>query len=94
MLLADLNNNGQEELVTGKRYRAHNGHDPGGHDPLCVYYYYFDRLDHQWYRHTISQADRVGFGINTQAADMDGDGDIDIIAPGKSGLYLLENLLR
>ena len=94
MLLADLNNDGCEELVTGKRYRAHNGRDPGGHDPLCVYYYRFDRSAHCWYRHTISQGERVGFGINTQAADIDADGDIDIVAPGKSGLNLLENLLK
>jgi len=25
---------------------------------------------------------------------MDQDGDIDIVAPGKSGLYLFENLLN
>ena len=32
--------------------------------------------------------------INTDAADMDGDGDIDVVAPGKSGLYLFENLIK
>jgi hypothetical protein len=26
--------------------------------------------------------------------DIDGDGDLDLIAPGKSGLYLFENLSR
>jgi hypothetical protein len=36
----------------------------------------------------------VGFGINTQAVDIDGDGDVDVVAPGKSGLYLFENLLK
>jgi hypothetical protein len=25
---------------------------------------------------------------------MDGDGDIDVVAPGKSGLYLFENQLK
>jgi hypothetical protein len=30
----------------------------------------------------------------TKLEDIDGDGDIDILAPGKSGLYLLENLLK
>jgi len=92
LLLADLDNDGQDELVTGKRYHAHNGHDPGGNEPTCVYYYDFDRSAAAWTRHTMHEAGRVGFGINTAAADMDGDGDIDIVAPGKSGLYLFENL--
>ena len=94
LLLADLDNDGQDELVTGKRYHAHNGHDPGGNERVCVYYYDFDRAIGKWTRHTMHEGGRVGFGINTGAADMDDDGDIDVVAPGKSGLYLFENLLR
>jgi len=94
LLLADLNNDGQDELVTGKRYHAHNGHDPGGEDAVCVYYYQFNRSSRTWTRHVLHEGGRVGFGINTAATDMDGDGDIDIVCPGKSGLYLLENLLK
>ncbi len=94
LLLADLNNDGSQELVTGKRYRAHNGKDPGGNDPLCVYYYQFDQKEKNWRRHTVSENAGVGFGIGTAAADFDADGDIDLLAPGKSGLYVLENQLN
>jgi hypothetical protein len=94
LLLADLDNDGREELVTGKRYHAHNGHDPGGNDPRCVYYYDFDTAAKKWTRHVMHEGGTVGFGINTAAADMDGDGDIDVLAPGKSGLYLFENRLK
>jgi HEAT repeat protein len=94
LLLADLDGDDVDELVTGKRYHAHNGKDPGGNDPPCVYYYDFDRATGNWARHTMHQGGRVGFGINTAAADMDDDGDIDIVAPGKSGLYLFENRSR
>jgi HEAT repeat protein len=94
LLLADLDNDGVDELVTGKRFHAHNGHDPGGNEPKCVYYYKFDRNERKWHRHLIHEGGDVGFGINTAACDIDADGDIDIVAPGKSGLFLIENLLK
>ncbi len=31
----DLNGDGQSELITGKRFRAHNGNDPGGGEADC-----------------------------------------------------------
>ena len=94
LLLADINNDGQKEFITGKRYFAHNGHDPGGHDPLCVYYYEFNLKTKTWQRHLIHEGGQVGFGINTMAEDIDKDGDLDVVAPGKSGLYLFENLFK
>lgn len=93
-LLVDLDNDGKDELLTGKRYYAHNGNDPGENDPRCVYYYDFDAAAKKWTRHVVHEGGTVGFGINTGVADMDGDGDIDIVCPGKSGLYLIENLLK
>jgi len=94
LILADLDNDRIDELITGKRFHAHNGNDPGGNDPKCVYYYKFDRSDRQWKRHIIHEGGDVGLGISTAALDMDKDGDIDIVAPGKSGLFFLENLLK
>jgi hypothetical protein len=94
MVMADIDNDGKAELVTGKRYYAHNGHDPGEDDGECIYYYKFDPATQNWTRYTISEGGRVGFGINTVVVDIDGDGDLDIVAPGKSGLYLLENLTK
>jgi len=94
LILADLDDDGSEELITGKRVHAHNGNDPGGNDPPCVYYYKFDHNEQQWQRHIIHEGGKVGLGISTAARDIDADGDIDIVAPGKSGLFLIENLLK
>lgn len=93
-LLADVNMDGKLELVTGKRFRSHNGHDPGGSDPLCVYYYKYNSPNKKWDRFVINDDGNVGFGIFTAAEDIDGDGDVDILCPGKSGLYLMENLIK
>ncbi len=94
LLLADLNKDGQQELVTGKRYRAHNGRDPGETDPRVIYYYRFDPASKNWSKYPVSQpGGPAAFGISTVAADIDKDGDIDILAPGKSGLYHFINEL-
>ena len=36
----------------------------------------------------------AGIGLQVAAIDMDADGDIDLVCPGKSGLYMFENLGR
>ncbi|HNR30446.1 MAG TPA: VCBS repeat-containing protein [Candidatus Hydrogenedentes bacterium] len=91
--LHDIDNDGELELVTGKRYRAHNGHDPGADDPVGVYYYEinggaFDRVTLDY-----GPADNAsGVGIYFWVADVTGNGWKDIIAPGKEGLYLFRNM--
>ena len=37
-------------------------------------------------------AGTAGTGLQVTAIDIDGDGDLDLVCPGKSGLYLFENL--
>ena len=39
LILADIDGDGQPELITGKRYRGHSGGDPGSYDPVVVYAY-------------------------------------------------------
>jgi hypothetical protein len=40
------------------------------------------------------RAGSAGTGLQMALHDMDADGDIDIVAPGKSGVYWFENPLR
>jgi hypothetical protein len=94
--LVDINGDGQPDLITGKRYFAHNGSDPGEREPLGVYWYEYRRTNGrvEWIRHIVDYGGRMGGGMQIVAADMDGDGDLDLIAGGKSGLFLAENLSK
>lgn len=88
----DLDGDGQCELVTGKRYRAHNGHDPGAYDPIGIYY--FKWTGEAFAKEVISYGDiRVGTGcgIDFEVADLDSNGRLDLVAPGKDGLYVFHN---
>lgn len=91
--LVDLDLDGELELITGKRYRAHNDGDPGAHDPVGLYYYKVNggRFD----KHVIDfgpAGEASGAGIYFWVQDLTGNGYPDIVAPGKDGLYIFENL--
>lgn len=93
MLLADIDGDQRLELVTGKRYYAHNGSDPGAEDPVFVRYFDFDKRG-VFTSHTIDYGkarEHSGVGIYFWVEDVDGDNRPDIIAPGKEGLFLFEN---
>jgi hypothetical protein len=95
--LVDLNGDGRLDLVTGKRFMAHNGSDPGEREPLGVYWYEYRAAGSgpvEWIRHLIDFGGRMGAGMQIPAADIDGDGDLDVVCAGKSGLFLAENLSK
>ncbi len=90
--LVDLDGDGEPELLAGKRYRGHNGNDPGSYDPLVVYYYKIDRKSGHFERYPISVGGTEAAGTQFITADFDGDGDLDIATAGKTGVHLAENL--
>jgi len=93
LVLADLDGDGEDELVTGKRYKAHGLHDPGSLDPLGVYYYKRDKG--RLVRHVIDfgdPSDCCGAGLGLFVGNVTGSGRPDILAPGKDGLALYVNL--
>ncbi len=93
LLLADLGA-GQSEVIAGKRYMAHDGKDPGEYESLVIYRYLYEAEARTWRRHVISDSPRVGFGLDPKVVDLDGDADLDLIVPGRSGLYWLENIMN
>jgi hypothetical protein len=88
--LADIDGDGAEDLITGKRVYAHNGRDPGGEEPPVLYYYTWNKKKLKFTRHTIDEGS-AGTGLQIQTADLNGDGRLDIAVAGKSGTYVIIN---
>jgi hypothetical protein len=96
MTMIDLNGDGKPDFLTGKRYMAHD-HDPGAREPLGIYWYQFlkDRSGKiVWVKHVIDYSTRTGAGMQLPVADLDRDGDLDFVAPGKTGLFLFEDMTK
>ncbi len=86
LTMADLDGDGDLDLITGKRFFAHNGKDPGGLEPLGVYWYELKPgVSPVWTKHVISFGKKIGAGMNIPVVDMDNDGDLDIVVTGKWG---------
>lgn len=89
---ADIDNDGQNELITGKRYRAHNGNDPGSNDPIGLYYFKWN--GESFVKNVISYGPLgvgKGTGLFFSIADLHQTGRKDIIVAGKDGLYVFFN---
>ncbi len=105
LALGDLNGDGKEDLIAGKRLFAHYGGDVGVGDPSFVFWY--DMKGGEFERHILSYNhvpyypdeggispppnNVVGVGMKINVKDMDKDGRTDVVLAGKTGLYVFYN---
>jgi len=97
MQLFDIDNDEELELITGARYFAHNGNDPGELNPIGSYIFkikkvpsgeiVFDKITLDY-----GMPDKAsGMGIYFWLEDLTGNDCKDIVTPGKEGLYIFYN---
>ncbi len=92
LLLADLNGDGRRELIAGKRWLGHDGKDLGEWDPLVIHAYDFDKTLRTWRAAELTREAPAGMDLDPKAVDLDGDGDQDLLAASRAGLWWLENV--
>ncbi|NND08717.1 MAG: VCBS repeat-containing protein [Saprospiraceae bacterium] len=86
--LIDMNGDGLPDLVTGKRYFAHQGKDPGGMEAPVLYWFELSRdADGKphWMKHLID--DDSGVGLQVVVEDMNSDDKLDIVFSNKKGVH-------
>jgi putative membrane-bound dehydrogenase-like protein len=105
LVLADMNGDGLPDLVTGKRYYAHNGRDPGEDEAPELAWYELSREMNA----ATGDSDKAatsgrvvpkwtkhlvdsdsGVGTQFEVHDMNADGLLDIVVANKHGVYYFE----
>ena len=87
----DIDNDGEPELITGRRHKAHSGNDPGDSEPGAMYYFKWNKQTQKFQKFTIAE-NGPGIGLQIRLVDLDGNGWKDIVVAGKSGTYVLWNM--
>lgn len=88
--LADMDGDGVKDIVTGKRYWAHNGHDPDERGARVIYWYQTKRDGKggvDFVPHLVDA--ESGVGVDVQVGDVNGDKLPDIVVGNKAGVFVL-----
>ncbi len=91
LALADINGDGNPDLVTGKRFFAHNGRDPGEYEPSVLYWFeYKPGKQPSWIPHQID--DDSGGGAHLVVTDINKDKLADVVVSNKKGVFVFEQI--
>ncbi|MGE0378233.1 MAG: FG-GAP repeat domain-containing protein [Planctomycetaceae bacterium] len=86
--LHDMDGDGLKDIVTGKCYWAHNGHDPGARDPAVLYSFKLVREGSE--ARFVPQLidDNSGVGRQVSIGDLHDNGRPDIVVANKKGVFV------
>ncbi|MCA8988406.1 MAG: hypothetical protein KDA78_12225, partial [Planctomycetaceae bacterium] len=84
--LEDMDGDGLKDLVTGKRWYAHNGKDIGGLQEPVLYWFQCQRTEEgvEFVPHLVDR--NSGVGVDVLVKDLNKDGRPDIVSCSKHGL--------
>ena len=89
MEAGDFDKDGRMDFITGKRFWAHMGNDPGERDPALAVIFY-NRKDGDGVRWEPEVIDNdSGVGCQVLAVDLDGDGQLEFAAGSKKGVHII-----
>ncbi|MEX2640238.1 MAG: VCBS repeat-containing protein, partial [Balneolales bacterium] len=93
LVLADVDGNGLQDLISGKRYWAHGPEgDPEPNAPAVVYWFKLDRsTDGQVTYIPYLVDDDSGAGVGFASGDLTGNGYADIVTCNKKGGFVFLN---
>ena len=93
--MADIDGDGLDDIITGKRYWAHGPKgDPEPDAPAVVYWFRCVRSTDPTTGKTTAEFvpqlvdDASGVGVEVKAADVSGDGLLDIVVGNKQGAFV------
>jgi hypothetical protein len=92
LAVADLDGDGVDDIVTGKRHYAHgSAMDPEPNAPAVLYAFLTRRGDAGVTFEPVLIDDDTGVGTQVGVGDIDGDGDVDVFVCNKLGTMVFFN---
>ncbi len=93
LISADINGDGLDDLVTGKRFWSHGKNEPGSDKPARLYWFEARRAPDGKIAFTPREIDdQSGIGTQFVVTDFNGDRLLDIVTANKKGVFLLEQV--
>jgi putative membrane-bound dehydrogenase-like protein len=97
LALTDINADGRPDILTGKRFWAHQGNDPGAHEAVDLFWVEYKSLasnddpnskpNGRFEVHPIDSD--TGVGTQITVADLNADQLVDIVSASKRGVHVL-----
>jgi hypothetical protein len=90
--LVDINGDGLQDFVTGKRWWSHATREPGADMPAVMKWFELTRKDGKpvWIPHQFDHDS--GVGTQFEVADVNGDGLLDVVTSNKKGSHYFQQV--